>query len=333
MSSILGEADWRKWQTLLEQFDMHSFINEQDTRVVTATDTVTDTLTIFTRHNIHSAPVFDPAQGSFIGMIDMLDLVAFLCRFSGSLGGTKRLERTELNYEKIKQNLDAMSDEQRANANNTPVHALIGLSERTSWSPISVETPAQTIIKLLAERNVHRLPVVTEEGDRFLGVITQIDLVRWLHAHRDELPESLKRLKVRDSRLGGVEMVTVASNATVIEALILMDEKKVSALPIVDLDGHLRGNISATDISRLGISPSDKAHDLLQKLFIPVASFHTEPVVTCTMDTPIAEILAAVNFNRVHRLWVVDNNTKPISVISLGDVLTHFVPPAEGYVS
>lgn len=102
-----------------------------------------------------------------------------------------------------------------------------------------------------------------------------------------------------------------------IEALLKIDERKVSALPVVDMEGaahvprvrlepylisshvpslagSLKGNISATDISRLGLSAADQPEEMLQKLFVPVAHFLTERPVTCTMDDSIDHLLDLV---------------------------------------
>jgi CBS domain-containing protein len=290
---------WKEWSQLVAQLDVRSLVEEQETRVVNATETVVDALALFAAHDILSAPVYDPASGGFVGLIDMLDLVAFLCRFSGSLSGTKRLERQELNLEALKTQLASLNEDQRAQIRATPVTALIGLSERTAWAPVSVTTPSQTLIKLLADPHTHRIPITAEEGDQLLGIITQLDVAKWLDQHKHGIPQRLRELRVKDFVWSGKKpMVTVPTHATMIEALLMIDEHKVSALPVVDAQGQLKGNISASDIKKLKLQPTDQPEEMLEKMFVPVSYYLTDPPVTCTMDHSMEDVLDTVTTHK-----------------------------------
>jgi CBS domain-containing protein len=329
MATNITAEEWREWGRLVDQLNVQALVEEQDTRVVNATDTMIDALALFAAHDVLSAPVYDAKCNGFVGLIDMLDLVAFLCRFSGSLGGTKRLEREQLNLDALKHQLASLNEDQRSQIRATPVTALIGLSERTTWAPVSVKTPGQTLVKLLTDPNTHRIPITAEEGDQFLGILSQLDVAKWLHQQRESVPKPLRGLVVRDFASPGAkkEMVTVPSHATVIEALLKIDEHKVSALPVVDMQGYLKGNISASDIKKLKLEPSDQPEEMLQKMFVPVSYFLTSSPLTCTMDHSLDDVLGAMAANKVHRVWTVDSNNKPVGVVSLCDVLAQFVPP------
>jgi CBS domain-containing protein len=333
MTSSIPAEDWRELGKLVEQLNVEALVEEQDTRVVNATDTMVDALGLLAAHNLLSAPVYDPASGGFVGLIDTLDLVAFLCRFSGSLGGTKRLEREQLNLDALKHQLAALNEDQRAQIRAAPVNALIGLSERTTWSPVSVKTSPQTLVKLLTDSNTHRVPIAAEEEEQFLGILTQLDVAKWLQQHKDSIPKSLLGLRVRDFATTGAkkEVVTVQSHATMIEALLKIDEHKVSALPVIDVQGNLKGNVSASDIKKLKLEPSDQPEEMLQKTFVPVSYFLTDPPITCTTENTMDDVLSAMTANRVHRVWVVDSNSRPVGVVSLCDVLAQFVPPNPTY--
>jgi hypothetical protein len=128
MATNIPAEEWKEWGRLVDQLNVQALVEEQDTRVVNATDTMIDALGLFAAHDVLSAPVYDATCNGFVGLIDMLDLVAFLCRFSGSLGGTKRLEREQLNLDALKHQLASLNEDQRAQIRATPVTALIGLS-------------------------------------------------------------------------------------------------------------------------------------------------------------------------------------------------------------
>merc|ERR1712093_594366 len=114
MATNITAEEWREWGRLVDQLNVQALVEEQDTRVVNATDTMIDALGLFAAHDVLSAPVYDATCNGFVGLIDMLDLVAFLCRFSGSLGGTKRLEREQLNLDSLKNQLASLNEDQRA---------------------------------------------------------------------------------------------------------------------------------------------------------------------------------------------------------------------------
>ena len=133
----------------------------------------------------------------------------------------------------------------------------------------------------------------------------------------------------------------VAANAgdTVHEALVLLDENRVNALPVLDHRGCCIGMISSTDFLELTRDIEDDLEHLSDQArlgLIDLAAQHSmgerniselmsERVATVTADATLKEAAAEMLRNRVHRLPVVDEKQQLLGIVSTIDILEAFV--------
>jgi len=316
----------------LAKFDVRSIVEEQDTVVVEADSSFVEALRCLTTHSLSSAPVYDKSSDTFVGLIDILDVVSFFCRFVRELGRTE--EETSLDWKQLEQLVKGLPPNKKTQLEETKVVDLVGLSGRNGWKPVSVETEPSIVFRLLADPHTHRIPVTDEQGRKFLGVLTQTDAFRWLWMNINGLPADLRTLKV--SNFAGKvskEIVTVPYESTMLEAFMLMHDHHVSGLPAVDSQGKIRATVSASDCQRL-LSPTERQTlwDILAKLFYSIRDVVTQSEqTTCQESSTLEEIIQIVATHRVHRVWVVDNLGRPVGVVSLSDVLRQLELPREDY--
>jgi CBS domain-containing protein len=45
--------------------------------------------------------------------------------------------------------------------------------------------------------------------------------------------------------------------------------------------------------------------------------------MVCTADTELQEVIGTMLINNIHRLFVVDDERKPVSVLTYGDIIAH----------
>jgi CBS domain-containing protein len=328
MAHTVPSEDWNQLEKLLNTLDLRSLVEEQETVVVTANESVGGVLATLATHSILSAPVYDPSTNSFLGLVDILDLVAFLCSLSNWLRGGTNKQQLDLGV--LQKRFSSLEEEHLSNIKATSVRDVINMAatERTMWAPISVSTPPQTVIKLLADPNLQRLPVTEDDGDRFLGIVTQSDIIKWLDDHKEDIPKALKEVKVRDLTTPLSEDVPKLScDATMIEAFMKMELHRISALPVVDSQGFLKGNISASDIKKLNISPSDGPENMLGKLLTSVSSCFASPLLACSLDHCLNELFSSIVAERIHQVWIVDSNMVTVGAINLCHILAQFIPP------
>ena len=89
----------------------------------------------------------------------------------------------------------------------------------------------------------------------------------------------------------------------------------VGALVITDDQGHLAGLLSERDLVT-GLATQGK-----RLLDIDVREVMSEHVPTCRPDESVVQIMQAMTDRRFRHLPVVDDDGRPIGVISIGDVV------------
>jgi len=160
------------------------------------------------------------------------------------------------------------------------------------------------------------------------GVLTQIDMIQHLITNR-MLPSEIHQQTVNQLKIGlrsndVTVFATLSSKAPAILALKMMYEQNVTAIGIRDHEsGKLVGNISASDIEGF-------VENELQYLSQPVLEYvvksrkaHNLPnqiLVSCTENSTLEQIMELFAREKVHRIYIIDENQQFVGVITLSDV-------------
>jgi len=148
--------------------------------------------------------------------------------------------------------------------------------------------------------------------------------------------------KVKD--LMSRDVVTISAGDTIHEALTLMGENRVSALPVVDRHDHCVGILSTSDLVDMTRDVDDDIYNLdlvdptSQRFLLDrlthsmgsetVQSFMSESVTTIDVESSIGKATREMLRNRIHHLPVVDSKEKLIGIISTMDILGEFADAA-----
>jgi predicted transcriptional regulator len=106
---------------------------------------------------------------------------------------------------------------------------------------------------------------------------------------------------------------SIGPNAMVFDAIQLMDEKNVGALPVVD-NKTLVGVISERDYTRKVIVKGRSSKDT------PVSDIMTKELLTVNPGDSVAECMRTMTEKRVRHLPVLEG-TKLVGILSIGDVV------------
>jgi CBS domain-containing protein len=106
---------------------------------------------------------------------------------------------------------------------------------------------------------------------------------------------------------------SIGPNAMVIDAIRLMDEKNVGALPVVD-NGTLVGIVSERDYTRKVILKGRSSKET------PVNEIMTKQLVTVNPSNSVSECMRIITEKRVRHLPVLEG-TKLVGILSIGDVV------------
>ena len=127
--------------------------------------------------------------------------------------------------------------------------------------------------------------------------------------------------------------VHVASPSTPFKMLVrLIEENRISAVPIVDAQGSPIGIVSESDLLLKEnvdpISPLDLLRQRKQSEKadgVVAADLMTSPVVTVSTDIPIAQAARVMRERNVRRLVVVDTRLRIAGIVSRSDLLKVFL--------
>lgn len=125
----------------------------------------------------------------------------------------------------------------------------------------------------------------------------------------------------------------VSESATALETYQLLEKNRITGVAIVNARGALVGNISARDLKNFITKPN------LAKLQLTVKQFLTElrqeaidihiPTIVVYQHSTLAHVAAKIKATRVHRVFVVDDDTsmRPIAVVSVSDIVAQMIAP------
>jgi len=271
--------------------------------------TVLKTLQTLNEKNISGAPLLENKQ--IVGCIDAVDLLAFACSKLSSGPDTDSKHISEFAKESVKNVLNS--------------------SQRSTWKTLPESATLAEIIDVLSQPDAHRVALIDAEKN-CVGLISQTQLVRFLHKNKSRFQTQMDRtiseiLSGKPSR----KLVTAVASDFVIEAFQKMRENHIGGVPIVNDNLQLVGHISASDIRRAHSTDLTEMRDDLSsqlKVFMNMegssASLpHFEPVAVHFKDSLGFVVDLLVNKGG-HRAFVVDEENKPVDVLSLRDIIGQF---------
>jgi len=290
-------------------------LGEGNWQLITASEetTVRQILEIMKTNRIISVPVQNQKTGEFLGICDMLDLVTFC---------TAKFSSVSLLAEDSYRQMEEFAEK--------PVKHILHASGRNSLANISSKAPLNDLMIFLSKS--HRVAVVNEKKE-VIGMLTQSKLLEFLWKRKSDYSD------VMQEKLNKFQKPVESINMKkfVIEAFTKIWEKEVTGLAVVDDDGKLVGNISATDLLHTRVSPiGELIHDLYEpiKTFMNIRSDmndrvmmadlpETKPVAVMPADTLAMSIRKCLDC-KVHRVFIQDNTRTPVGVISLTDIIQQF---------
>ncbi|BAJ63913.1 MULTISPECIES: CBS domain-containing protein [Anaerolinea] len=116
----------------------------------------------------------------------------------------------------------------------------------------------------------------------------------------------------------GYDVWTVSPEMTLREALKLMAEKHIGAVPVLE-NGQVVGIFSERDFARHAVEFSE-----CLDLEVPVRQLMTHPVYYVNLEQTVDECMAVMTAKKLRHLPVIQEG-KLIGLISIGDVVKHIL--------
>jgi CBS domain-containing protein len=125
------------------------------------------------------------------------------------------------------------------------IHEVLAGKQSHTVVTVRPDATVQELVGLLAEHNIGAL-VVSVDGSRVDGIVSERDVVRRLHEHASVLDAPV-------SSIMSTDVHSCAATDTVDEVMALMTLRRIRHVPVVR-DGELTGIVSIGDVvkSRMG---------------------------------------------------------------------------------
>jgi CBS domain-containing protein len=135
------------------------------------------------------------------------------------------------------------------------------------------------------------------------------------------------------------DVVSVGPEAAVREVALLMLERRISGVPVVDGERHVLGIVSEGDLIRrpeletdhapkgwlgLFLSDEERARDFVKSHGRKAREVMTQPAICVAPDTPLADVVRLMERHRVKRLVIVDHG-KLAGLVTRTDLLRAMV--------
>lgn len=122
-----------------------------------------------------------------------------------------------------------------------------------------------------------------------------------------------------------VNVHTIAETASVLDALQMLAEKNVGALPVVGAEGQLVGIVSERDYARKCVLKGRSSYAT------PVSAIMTSRLVTVEPHQGLEECMQLMTDRHLRHLPVLENG-KLVGMLSIGDVVKELVAEKESLI-
>uniref|UniRef100_A0A7E4W6V3 5'-AMP-activated protein kinase subunit gamma-2 n=1 Tax=Panagrellus redivivus TaxID=6233 RepID=A0A7E4W6V3_PANRE len=260
-------------------------------------------------NGVRAAPLWDSTRQEFVGMLTITDFIQILHKYykKGAVSdGMRELEEHKISTWR------AVFE---ADGHVKPFYT------------IDPTESLQRAVEILCDAKIHRLPVLEQATGNISYILTHKRLIKFLFLYISDLPrphfmdQTPKELGI--GTWGDIS--TISMDTPLIDALKIFLEKRVSALPLLDSDGHVVDIYAKFDAINLA---ADKTYNNLDVSVFEALRHRDswfEGVRKCTEQDTLMQVLELIVKAEVHRLIVTDDDHRAVGIISLSDILKHIV--------
>jgi CBS domain-containing protein len=116
-------------------------------------------------------------------------------------------------------------------------------------------------------------------------------------------------------RAKGRDVMSLPADANILDAVVLLAAKRIGAVVVKDTSGGIAGILSERDVIRA------LATENVRALVLPVATYMTRAVATCTETDSVEALMEMMTQRRFRHVPVVDDAGQLCGIVSIGDVV------------
>lgn len=274
---------------------------------------VKKSLNILLQNNIVSAPLWNNKTSRFAGLLtssDFINVIQYYFQFPEKFDLVDQLT------------LDGLRDIEKA----------IGMAPIETACIHPFKSLYEACVMML-ESKARRIPLIDEDEkthrEIVVSVLTQYRILKFVALNCKETKMLLKPIKSIPALSQAKTISTCTMNTPVIDVIHLLAHNSVSSIPILNEEDKLVNVYEAVDVLGLvkGGMYTDLDLSVGDALLRRAEDF--EGVHTCTVNDRLSTIMDTIRKSRLHRLFVVDDEGKLVSVITLSDILNYLLSGEE----
>lgn len=184
---------------------------------------------------------------------------------------------------------------------------------------VSPEDDVEKAADMIFKTNLRAIPVL--DGGECVGIVSVHDIVDFasgMKIFRQTAAEQIMSIPE-----------TITEDTDIGKARVLMREKNISHLPVVDTEGKLKGIVTSFDMLKV-IKQRERmgwmgmAAEMERIMGIPVSIIMNANPITSDKRTSLSEIVGLINRNRISGV-VITENKSPVGIITVKDLLEFYI--------
>jgi CBS domain-containing protein len=265
---------------------------------------------------VSAVPVIDATQNKVVGMVDMVDVCRTLVNKLADVDEWK-------SWPDVK--FSELLDE-------TQVSQVVDFAHGDPLLISNAAASVGSVMKFFSSGLAHHL-LVNYDNEREFGILSQVDVANWLASKVTEDLDFRKflmevpligELKNRASKTH--QVVQAQWTESVYDILKKLVRENVHAIALVDEEGRLQGNFSATDLVHIDLGSVSDIRLSGKEYLTKYSRWSLTPLAILDNEkSTLAESIMLFSGIGIHRIWLVDSpmdsKFSPTGVISVTDVL------------
>eukprot|EP01120_Amphizonella_sp_Union-15-10_P016759 TRINITY_DN9024_c0_g1_i1.p1 TRINITY_DN9024_c0_g1~~TRINITY_DN9024_c0_g1_i1.p1 ORF type:complete len:257 (+),score=36.45 TRINITY_DN9024_c0_g1_i1:1-771(+) len=205
---------------------------------------------------------------------------------------------------------------------------IIDLSKRNRFVPLPIDAKIRDSLKPFGE-GIHRIAII--DNKKLSHIFSQSRFIEYLDQNikvlGTEAEKTAAQLNIGEP---SQNIVSISLDSKSIDAFKTLHSRGLSALAIVDSQGKLIDQLSASDLREISFYASSDNFNF-KSLLVSVSEMLSvikrvtkRPkhfLVQVHLETPLKDIIKIMVENRIHRVWLVDKDGVLDRVVSMTDII------------